>query len=159
MSWDFRALLCASLLSAVTLGACGSSPNGQGFGPPGDGTDGGKHREDSGAPNLSTPGVTSLTISPSSASIESLNGATAKQGFTLTAHDSGGGATTVAAGMVSWSATNLPVGAIDGTGLYTANGSLGGEVTVTASFKGHSVSASLTVKLELVQNVAGLPPA
>ena len=113
-------------------------------------------RRRDGPPNLNGPKLTSLTVSPATATIESLNGATAMQAFTVKAHYADGSTGSIAASDVAWQATNAPVGSI-AAGVFTANGTLGGVVSVTATAKGQSASASLTVMLHLVQNPGGAP--
>jgi WD40-like Beta Propeller Repeat len=143
-------ILGASLFFAGVLAACGSPPSGGGF--MSQASHDGGHEDDSSVPNLSGPKVTSLTISPATAGIESLNGAKVTQAFTVTAHYSNGSTAALDASNVTWQATNLGVGAIDGGGVFTASGALGGAVSVTATAKGKAASASLIVKLHLVQN-------
>jgi hypothetical protein len=94
--------------------------------------------------------VVSLAIQPATASIESLNGAAASQQFTAVATLDN--ATTVNVTSATWSRDNPQVGAIGGTGLYTADGSVGGLVNVTATYMGQTATAALAVKLHLVQN-------
>jgi hypothetical protein len=144
-------ILAASLLVGGALGACGSSANGHGFGSQAT-HDGGSHEVDGSVPNLNGPKVTSLTITPETASIESLNGAKVEQAFTVTVHYADGTMSPIAPAAVVWQATDLGVGAIDAGGVFTASGALGGLVSVTATAKGQAASASLTVKLHLVQN-------
>ena len=60
---------------------------------------------------------------------------------------------------VSWSSDAPVVGAIDGAGLYTASGALGGSVHVSAAYMGLKAAATLTVKLLLQQNPGNLPPS
>jgi hypothetical protein len=143
-------------LVAALLGACGSSPSGKGFGTEAP-RDAGQQSEptDATVPNLNGPKLKSLTITPALSSIESLNGTMVKQAYVVTAHYTDGTAAPIGATAVHWQATDLGVGAIDGGGVFTANGQLGGLVSVTATAKGQTVSASLTVKLHLVMNPAG----
>jgi hypothetical protein len=150
--------LGASLLLAAVVGACGSSPSGHGFGSQTTG-DAGSHAGDATVPNLNGPKATSLTIAPASATIESLNGSMPSQTYAVTAHYSDGTSTPLSGTAVTWQATNLELGAIDAGGVFTANGQLGGMATVTATAKGLSVSTSLTVKLHLVENPAGVTTA
>ena len=98
----------------------------------------------------------SITVDPATASVESLNGASVTQAFTVTGHFDNGTSAPLTTN-VSWGADQPQVGAIDGTGLYTASGSIGGVVSVQASYMGQNASATLTVKLHLQQNSANAP--
>jgi WD40-like Beta Propeller Repeat len=152
MPSDLRILVASSFL-AVALGACGSNSSSN---PTGETQrDSGTHDAFS-IPNLNGNKLTSLTIDPKTASIESLNGAKATQAFKVTASYSDGTTVPISAAGVTWQATALGVGSIDGAGVFTATGALGGVVNITASAKGQAVTASLTVKLHLVQNPASL---
>jgi hypothetical protein len=150
MSRDPRPLL-ASLSFAVILSACGSTPTG--YTTSGESGDGGRHDAAS-IPNLNGPKLTTLNIDPKTASIESLNGAVVNQAFKVSASYSNGTTLPIDASAVSWQATGLGVGSIDASGVFTATGALGGVVSVTAAVMGQAASASLTVKLHLVQNPA-----
>jgi hypothetical protein len=155
------------LLAAGAAGGCGSSTHDfGGFGT--DGGDGGsvadtgsRHRDASEAGiklGGHTPTVTSLSISPSHASLTSLDGATAKQSFTLEAKYSDGTSGALTTG-VSWTSDSPPLGAVDGSGLYTTTGSLGGVAQVSATVQGQKATAALTIKLVLQQNPAMALPA
>ena len=100
--------------------------------------------------------LTSITVTPSTPTIRCLNGAKAKQAFTATGSYADGSQIALTSG-VTWSADQLGVGSIDGTGLFTASGATGGVVDVTATYKGFTASTSLTVVLWLRQNPAGVP--
>ncbi len=156
MSFDLRALV-ASLFLAAAVGACGSSS--PGFDRPGERAPDSGTASDATVPNLSGPKLAGMTITPSTASIESLNGAKVKQRFEVTAHYADGSSGPIDPADVTWQANNLPVGAIDGSGVFRASGQLGGEVSVTATAKGQMASASLTVLLHLVQNPAAVSSA
>ena len=90
--------------------------------------------------------IKSMVISPSNATITSNNGAPVTQPYTLNVTYANGTVTPVSVG-VTWTTDSPVIGAIDSTGLYTANGSLGGVVQVSASYMGQSASAPLAVKL------------
>ncbi|HVY46924.1 MAG TPA: hypothetical protein VHB21_13645 [Minicystis sp.] len=100
----------------------------------------------------------SIAIEPPSAAIESLNGAPATQKFKAKVRWQDGSLAEVSSG-VNWSVDVLQPGAIDGQGLYTANGSVGGVVKIGAAFGGKSATATLTVKLHLTQNAAMADPS
>ncbi len=59
----------------------------------------------------------------------------------------------------SWKLSNLEVGAIDGSGLFTPNGERAGEVQVTCSLDGEVASTNLTVIIHAVDNQGGLTQA
>ena len=101
--------------------------------------------------------ISSLSISPPQAAITSVNGKTAKQTFTVQAHYTDGTIGTITAGLV-WGSDAPPVGAVSGSGLYTASGALGGLVHVSATYKTKKATANLTVKLLLRQNPGNVPP-
>jgi hypothetical protein len=97
------------------------------------------------------PNLLSISVDPSTASIESLNGAVVTQAFSVTGHFDDGSALKLTNG-VGWTAGLPQVGAIDSTGLYTASGSAGGVVPIQAAYRSQKASASLNVKLHLQQN-------
>src|SRR5208282_5866272 len=99
----------------------------------------------------------SISISPAQAAITSLNGKAAKQPFTVLAQYTNGTSGTLTTGL-AWTSDSPLVGAVDGAGLYTASGSLGGLVHVSAAYKGQKAAATLTVKLILQQNPGNVPP-
>jgi hypothetical protein len=157
MRASLRFALCA-FLSAATGAACGSSGNNGGFTPDGstgpseDGGDGGVRDGGFGGDTSLINGhkVVALTVKPLQVNIESLNGAKATQQFQAIAQYDDG--STAAVTGASWARDNPQVGAIDPTGLYTANGSVGGIVNVDASYQGFKAAATLVVKLHLQQN-------
>ena len=104
----------------------------------------------------STSDLVSIAVTPPTATIECLNGAPASQAFVATGHFKDGTTQDITA-TVTWSAPGLQIGAIDATGLYSASGSIGGLVAVTASYKGVTASAALTVKLTITSNTAMAP--
>jgi hypothetical protein len=156
-----RYALSALLVASVSAVACGSGGSGSTFTPPG-GDDGGGAK-DTGTLDSSLTGdggsdsslitnrtVTGLSITPASVSIQSLNGAASTQQFTTVAKFSDGTSSPVTG--ASWSRDNPQVGAIAGSGLYTANGSQGGIVDITATYQGQTAAAKLIVQLHLQQN-------
>ncbi len=106
----------------------------------------------------STSALISIAISPATASIECLNGAPGAQTFIATGHYKDG-TTQNLTSVVSWSATGPQVGSIDATGNYSATGSIGGVVPITAAYMGVTASATLTVKLTLTSNAVMAPAA
>ncbi len=154
----------AIVLAATAGGACGGGGNGGngGGGGPGDGGD-------DGTPGLlgdggdasgfgNTPTIKALTVKPLTASLTIQNGQKATQGFQLIAQYTDGTIGTITKG-VSWGDDLPAVGSVAGSGVYTTNGSLGGIVHVQGSYMGKSASATLTVKLQILQNPTNLPPS
>jgi hypothetical protein len=155
-----------ALAGAAALGGCGGG-GGNGSTGDGDGADGGTSDAmpvatgdagDSGSLIGNTPDVTAITIAPLQAAITSVNGAAAKQPFTVQVQYSNGTTGTLGNG-ISWMADSPLAGAIDDSGNYTANGTLGAVVNVTASYKNLTAKATLTVKLLLQTNTSNVPPA
>ena len=152
-----------ALVAAAAGAGCGGGGHNNSFS---SGDDGGSSSDsslgdDSGdGSNLlgNNPTLSSLSISPTQAAITSLNGATAKQAFVVTAHYADGTSSTLTSGL-TWGADAPPVGTVNGSGLFTANGSLGGLVHVTANYKTQKATAVLNVKLLLQQNTANVPPS
>ncbi len=156
--WGHYLCAAASLGLAVAAGACGSSDPGSGFLEPDAGdVDGGNGFESGtfGGP----PGTTlqSLTIDPPTATIESVDGAIVTQGFKAIGHFADGTSAPLPTG-AAWIANEPQIGALAGTGVYSASGSVGGVVTIGATAQGKQASAKLTVKLHLHQNPQNIPP-
>ena len=101
---------------------------------------------------------TSLAITPIQASIEAMDGSPATQQFVLTAtfNDGTMGPLGVAP---NWSSDQPGIGSIGADGKYTASGTLGGTVTVTATFGMLSATATLMVKLHYAEDPGNVPTA
>jgi hypothetical protein len=141
--------------AAVTGAACGNSGSKDGFQDP-NAEDGGPGSD---APNFgggSTTELQSITIEPPTATIESVDSAQVTQAFKAVGHFKDGSSGPLTG--LSWFASAPQVGAIDNAGLYTANGSVGGVVTIGVTTHGQKANASLTVKLHLHDNVPNVPP-
>ena len=148
----------ALVTAAMSGAACGGGSSGgaspdAGAGPQASGGDAGNVTGDAGNLLGSQATLTSITVDPPTASVESLNGVAVTQAFTVTGHFNDGTMMPLSNG-VSWSATEPGIGGVGMTGLYTANGSLGGVVSVQATYKTQTASAALTVVLHLQQNGA-----
>jgi hypothetical protein len=103
--------------------------------------------------------LTSLSIDPPTAALTVENGAPAQtKQFKAIAHYADN-STQELTGGVTWTATNLQVGNIGSTGIYTTSGSIGGAVTLTGTFKGQKATATLGVKLHVLENSANAAPA
>jgi hypothetical protein len=103
--------------------------------------------------------ITSLSVEPPTATLVQERGQPARsQPFKAVAHYADG-TTSELGGGVTWTATNLQVGAVVPSGLYTANGSVGGQVTITAAVSGQKATAALTVKLHVTEDSASASPA
>ncbi len=152
--------LSFALVLAILV-ACGSSGK-DGFGPPfsdpdasGDGSSSGSSGSLFG--DGGDKAVVSLTIDPPQATLAVDLGTPATQQFKLVGHFADGTTGTVTEAL-PWSATNLQVGTIAGTGIYTSTGTLGGVVTIGATYKGQKASAQLIVKLHVVENPGAVDP-
>jgi hypothetical protein len=153
--------------------ACGSKTGG--YGSPTDAGD-----TDSGGPDVTTtadsgpsfgdgstfpdsmipPGqqLTGLSVTPSQATLVTMNGNPGSQQFQVTATYSDGTTGPLGANP-NWSSDHPAVGSIAADGTYTAVGSLGGTVTITASYGNLKATASLVVKIQYVQNPGNVPTA
>jgi hypothetical protein len=89
----------------------------------------------------------SIAIDPPTAALDVEDGIPTTRTFKVVATKSDGTKIEVASG-VGWSATNPQVGAV-ASGLYTANGQLGGVVQVAATVGGKRSTATLTVRLRI----------
>ncbi|HEY3821143.1 MAG TPA: hypothetical protein VGL81_28455 [Polyangiaceae bacterium] len=153
-----RYALTAVVVASVSAVACGSGGGGSTFKPPagddggGTGLDGSLTGDGGGSDSsfISNRTVTGLSISPSQVTIQSLDGAPSTQQFQAVAQFSDGTSSPVPG--AAWSRDNPQVGAIAGTGLYTANGSQGGVVDLTATYQGQTATAKLLVQLQIQQN-------
>jgi hypothetical protein len=104
----------------------------------------------------STGDVVSIEIDPPTATLTSANGAPVTQVFTATGHFKDG-TTAPITGAATWTSTSPQVGAVASTGVFTASGSIGGLVPVTATYQGLSATAMLTVDLQIAANTASAP--
>jgi hypothetical protein len=146
--------LCAAL-TACAIGACNGS------GGAGDESAGHRAAADGGAPDdatydsgnslIGTAKLTSITLDPPAATIESLNGAAVSQAFKATAHFDDG-TSAVLGSNVAWTASDPQVGVMGAMGAYAASGSIGGVVVVNAAYEGKTGTATLTVRLHLQDN-------
>jgi hypothetical protein len=90
------------------------------------------------------PGLTSLSISPTSATVTLMDGGPAKtQQFRVTGVVNG--TMQDLTGQVSWSSNRPSIVAVDGNGLATTLGTSGGSVAITASANGIVATAVLVV--------------
>jgi hypothetical protein len=96
-----------------------------------------------------------ISVDPPMATITIQNGTPIAQQFQATAHYHDGWTQMIAA---TWSATNLAVGKIDGSGKFSASGAQGGVVKVSATDGTHTASADLTVKMYVLQNPGAIDP-
>ena len=166
LKWGAQMFGALALAGSAAVAGCGSS-SGSAFVDGGDGadagtTDGGPLRTGDGGADGSLVGsgatVKAISISPLQAAITSVNGAAAKQSFTVQAQYSDGTTGSLATG-VTWTTDAPLVGSVDGLGSYTANGALGALVHVSATYKALGAKAALTVKLLLQTNTANVPPS
>jgi hypothetical protein len=150
--------LAALLTIMAILAACGSDKINNGFD---DGLDSGVGSGDDGGGILGNPGmktITSFTVDPPTATLTVENGGAAQTTkFKAIAHYADN--TTQEIGGATWTATNLQVGNVGSTGVYTTSGTIGGAVTITAAFQGQKGTATLGVKLHVLDNGAMATPA
>jgi hypothetical protein len=142
-------LACSSVQS-TTGDHTSSSSSGSGAG-------GGSGGSGFGGGFINTPTLTSITIDPPTATVESLNGMPVTQPFTVTGHYKDGSSAVLDSG-VTWATSAPQVGAIDAAGLYTASGSVGGTVQLQATEGNQTATATLVVKLHVQANTAGATP-
>jgi hypothetical protein len=148
--WLPLALLLVALVASVTVAGCGGSNHANGS-DAGSGADG----SGSGGSDSSLFGETSgqqLVINPANPTLQ-VNAAGTTLQFTATL---AGNSTPVTA---IWTIDVAGIGTIDGTGLFTASGTLGGQTTVTAKVGNATASTVLTVVLHLSDNPGNVPPA
>ena len=144
--WSSGALLI-SVLAVAAAGGCGSSGNKLGGGGGGDaGNDGAGM--DSG-PSFPDGSLAALVINPANPTLN-----VPMAGTTLQFQALEGSAPATA----QWTIDVAEIGTIDGTGLFTASGTVGGPTTVTAQVGQLKASTLLTVHLELSDNPGNVPP-
>jgi hypothetical protein len=156
-AWWTRGLwLLMALAALVWLPAGCGSRDARSFGTaPGNGAGGGTGGAEGLGGNFgvtSSNELLSITVTPGVATIDT-TGTPVVQAFTATGHYQDGSSQDITAS-VAWSVPMPQVGAIDAMGQYTATGSIGGVVTVTASEHGLSATATITVNLHLSGNTA-----
>ena len=100
--------------------------------------------------------IVSIEITPKVATLVLDNGAKGTQPFKAIARYAD---KTTGPVDPTWAATNAAVGSVDGTGLFSAPGLQGGVVTISASAAGKDATATLTVKLHVVENPVAIDPA
>jgi hypothetical protein len=160
---EFSSLALAGALVAGLAAACGSSSPNSGFDnqATADGGSGGGGDDGGGGPSFGGDSgdrtINSLSIDPPTATIVSDNGAVVKQQFKALAHYADG-TTGDLGGAAQWTSTLPQVGSIAG-GTFSASGTVGGAVTVTATYKGQKATATLNVKLHVLENSANASPA
>jgi hypothetical protein len=97
--------------------------------------------------------VVSLAVNPPSAQIDVTNGTSTPAPFTAIATFADGATGPVSA---TWAFDALTIALADSSGNVTANGTKGGQGTLTATASGKSATASVTVVLHVTQNTANL---
>ncbi len=148
LGWLPALLLVAALVAAAAISACGSSntqANGGGADGGGAGHDGSLGGGGSDANLFGETSTQQLVVAPATPTLTvSAPGATLQ----FSAHFAGD-TTPVTA---TWTVDVPTIGTIDGTGLFTASGLLGGPTTVTAKVGSASASTVLTVVLKITDN-------
>jgi hypothetical protein len=166
MTWRKLARAVTLGAAAISEGACGDPSSGRadwnGVEDAGDQTPDAAADVTAAGPGrfdaslLALPSVLSISVAPSTASLESIDGAAVRTAFRVIAQFDNGTSGPLASGVV-WSSTAPQMGNVDSDGNYTANGSLGGLASIQASFNGRSAKAILTIKLHLLRNDAAVP--
>jgi hypothetical protein len=100
--------------------------------------------------------VTGLAITPAQSTLVTMNGASGSQPYQVNAIYADGTSGPLGASP-DWSCDQPAIGSINGSGVYTAVGSLGGTVTITAKYGTLTATATLLVKISYVQNGASVP--
>ena len=132
--------------------ACGSSPAKNGF--LDDADSGTGFSDEGGTLGNGQKTLTSLTIDPQTAALVVESGGPAQtQAYKATLHYADSSTSEMTNG-ITWTASNLQVGNIGANGVYTTSGTIGGSVKISASFKGQKATATLTVKLHVLENPA-----
>lgn len=162
--WTHALWIGVALAAAASTSAgCGaSSPSETTHGTGGSGASGGKGTG-TGAGGNNFGGdlfvgkkVVGVTLDPPLSLLDAPAGTAVSQQLTATAHYDDGSLETVTSGAV-WTATAPQIGTIDGNGLYTATGALGGAVTVTIDAEGFNATAKIQVKVHAIGNSAMVP--
>jgi hypothetical protein len=150
------AIAAAAMGAACGSGAKSNGKTGGNGASPTTSSGGGSNTGDTGGGDggldITNPTLTSIAISPSLTTINVTGGATGTQQLQLVGKYSDASTQTLTG--AAWTSDQLSVGAIDSTGLYTANGTLGGAVHVQATYMGLSATATVTVKLTVQENPA-----
>jgi hypothetical protein len=121
----------------------------------GDAGSGGAGAGGASAPQLD--GLTSIKVSPATASVTIANGQPATQAFTATGVFADGHTADVTAA-VTWSTNDYLRARTAANGVVTTGTSAGGQVLVTAGGGGVQGSATLTIRMQVVaKNTAGTP--
>ncbi len=153
LRWDPLALVFLAALVTVVF-ACGSSD--RRFG--GDGTSDPNKDPNGGFVEGEDKPIASIEVSPPTATLGIEDGAAATQAFKVIVHYADKTTRELTNGIL-WNATNRQVGNVAADGVYTTSGSIGGQVTVSATYKEQKAKAELTVKLHLLQNPANADAA
>jgi len=147
--WSWSAFLVSALSTAVLGGGCGSSKSNPGS-PTGDAGAGdtGATVDSGGIHQFGDSSLTGLTVTPQSPTLP-----VSAPGVTLQFQAQENGAPVTP----QWTIDVPDIGTIDGTGLFTASGLLGGPTTVTATNGTQKAQTLLTVHLTLSDNQGNVP--
>jgi hypothetical protein len=132
-------------------GSGGVSPGSDDGGASVDGDDAGDD-----ASLIGTRTLVGLAVSPAQTTLVVGSGAQAAQQLQAVGTYSDG-STAPLTSSVTWTRDAPGIGNVDGSGLFTALGTLGGTVAVTASYAGLSAHASILVKLRYDENPGQVP--
>ena len=100
--------------------------------------------------------VVSLAVTPGTGTLDVVNGVASPQQFTATATFEDA---TTASVDADWSFDRLQLGLVDGQGIFTPSGTLGGKGNLTATYDGVTANAVVSVILHYTANSAGLSAA
>jgi hypothetical protein len=112
---------------------------------------------DSGISSVNGQPIASLAVDPPTATLVT-NGSPATATFRAIATLADGTTADVSTS-VAWGTDSPQVGGVNGAGVFTASGALGGVVAITAAAGGKKGAAVLTVDLQLPPDTGGVPPA
>jgi hypothetical protein len=147
--WSALALAAAMMVAGIGGAACGHGNDSAA------GADSGPGTTDAGGDGGNLFGgdaAQALVVQPQGAMLV-VNGPGVTQQF----HAYVNGSTTPAAS-VQWTVDVAAIGSIDSTGLFTATGLVGGQVTIAASVGSLQGQTLLTVVLQLQDNPGNIPP-
>jgi len=159
--------LVLTLVFAAAGCTCGggvaTTSGGNGAGSAASGTGSGTGASTNGSTSLGGSGGTTghgaavaLTIAPGSATLVPLNGGTDSVQFAASVTFADGSSAPVSP---DWIFDRGELANVNGAGVLTANGQLGGQGNLSATYAGLSASVPVTVQVRFEQNPAGLTPS
>lgn len=113
-----------------------------------------KCTDPNGCPTQQMPAYTSIAVTPNPVTLNS-DGQAVSQALSATGTKPDG---TTEAAPVSWSVPANSIGTIDSSGIFTANGSVGGTVTVTATYSVGGVTLTATTQITVTISKTAITP-